>query len=210
MRLALAVDTTAEYGSVALADEAGVRQEVLLHAPQGFGQVIFGAIQELLRRQGVALREIDVFAGASGPGSFTGVRVGLAAVKGLAEVTGKRVVAISNLEAIAQYGSSSTRVAVIDARRGEVFAAVFDSAGHVIIAESVLPLDRFVTSLPDREMEWISESVAAPALFQGTKAPQALAGMMAKMALCREALDPAAIEANYLRRSDAELLWKEM
>ena len=97
MMLTLAVDTTANFGSIALADENGVREEVLLHAPQGFSNVLFGEIEALLVRQGVLLPEIDLFAGASGPGSFTGVRVGLSAIKGLAEVLGKRVVAVSNL-----------------------------------------------------------------------------------------------------------------
>src|SRR5580693_8821142 len=98
--LTLAVDTTAEFGSIALADEQGVGEEVLLHAPEGFSQVLFGAIEMLLTRQRVGLAEIELFAGAAGPGSFTGVRIGLSAIKGLAEVLGKRVVPVSNLEVL--------------------------------------------------------------------------------------------------------------
>src|SRR5438477_2927874 len=98
--LTLAVDTTADFGSIALADENAVREEVLLHAPGGFSHVLFAAIEALLARQKVRLAEIHLFAGASGPGSFTGVRVGLSAIKGLAEVSGKRVVAVSSLEAL--------------------------------------------------------------------------------------------------------------
>ena len=109
MMLALAVDTTADFGSIALADENGVREEVVIHAPRGFSHVLFGEIEALLARQRVRLTEIDLFAGASGPGSFTGVRVGLAAIKGLAEVFGKRVVAVSNLEALAEFGQSGAR-----------------------------------------------------------------------------------------------------
>ncbi len=82
--LTLAVDTTAEFGSIALADHNAVREELLLHAPAGFSNVLFGAIEALLARQRVSLSEIDLFAGASGPGSFTGVRIGLSAIKGLA------------------------------------------------------------------------------------------------------------------------------
>ena len=70
---------------------------------------------------------MDCFAAASGPGSFTGVRVGLAAVKGLAEAAGKRVVAVSNLRALAFFGSAPLRATVIDARRGEVYAALYNS-----------------------------------------------------------------------------------
>jgi tRNA threonylcarbamoyladenosine biosynthesis protein TsaB len=198
MTVALAVDPTAEFGSVALADESGVREEVLIHAPKGFSQVLFGEIEALLQRQGVALSQIDLFAGASGPGSFTGVRVGLSAIKGLAEVLGKRVVAVSNLEALAEFGTSNARAVVIDAHRGEVYAALYDGAGNQIIPEAVLPLQRFQELLGEREVEWISE--------------RPLAGAIARIAIRKSAQglaqDPAAIEANYVRRSDAELLFK--
>ena len=218
--LTLAVDTTADFGSIALADGDGVREEVLLHAPQGFSNVLFGEIEALLARQAVPLAGIDLFAGASGPGSFTGVRVGLSAIKGLAEVLGKRVVAVSNLRALAELGESDTRVTVIDARRGEVYAAVYDEAGQQIVPEVVLPFERFMTLLPEREIEWISQDFEPflPALA-GTrfelcpvvKVSRALAGAIAKIALRRAAdgltEDPAAIEANYVRRSDAELLY---
>src|SRR6266536_2270706 len=104
--LTLALDTTADDGSIALARDGCIAEEALIHAPRGFSQVLFGEIEALLGRQGVALRDIDLFAAASGPGSFTGVRVGLSAVKGLAEVLGKRVVAVSNLEALAEFSSA--------------------------------------------------------------------------------------------------------
>jgi tRNA threonylcarbamoyladenosine biosynthesis protein TsaB len=218
--LTLAVDTTADFGSIALADDKGVREEVLLHAPQGFSRVLFGAIEGLLARQGVALAEIDLFAGASGPGSFTGVRVGLSAIKGLAEVLGKRVVAISNLLALAEFGQTDARATVIDARRGEVYAALYDNAARQIVPEVVSPFQKFLTLLPEGEIEWISQDFEPflPA-FAGTRfsqypvvsAPRALAAPIAGIAIRRavEGLtqDPAAIEANYVRRSDAELLY---
>jgi tRNA threonylcarbamoyladenosine biosynthesis protein TsaB len=208
MTLTLAVDTTAEFGSIALADDddtGGVREEVRVHAPQGFSQVLFGEIDGLLKRQGVRLNEIELFAGASGPGSFTGVRVGLAAIKGLAEVLGKPVVAVSNLEALAEFGTSNARATIIDARRGEVYAALYDGAGNQIIPEAVLPKEKFKDILAGREVEWIS---------QPDSGEMPLAGAIARIAIRKArhglARDPAAIEANYVRRSDAELLWKEI
>jgi tRNA threonylcarbamoyladenosine biosynthesis protein TsaB len=218
--LTLAVETTADFGSIALADQNGVREEVLLHAPEGFSQVLFGAVEALLARQRVSLSEIELFAGASGPGSFTGVRVGLSAIKGFAEVCGKRVVSVSNLEVLAQFGESNARVTVIDARRGEVYAALYDSAGQQIVPEIVTPFQKFLTLLPERELEWISQDFAPflPALagtrFERdriTPAPRAMAGAIATLAIRRAAAgmsqDPASIEANYVRRSDAELLY---
>jgi len=199
MMLALAVDTTAEFGSIALADESCVREEAVIHAPQGFSHVLFGEIEALLTRQNITLADIELFAAASGPGSFTGVRVGLSAIKGLADVLGRRVVAISNLEAMAEFGTSKARAVVIDAHRGEVFAALYDGAGNQIIPETVLPLEKFRDLLAGREVEWIDM-------------PRPLAGAIARIALRKAASghseDPAAIEANYVRRSDAELLWK--
>ena len=215
--LTLAVDTTADYGSIALADEKGVREETLLHAPQGFSHVLFGEIEALLSRQAIRLGDIDLFAGASGPGSFTGVRVGLSAMKGLAEVLGKKVVAVSNLEAVAEYGTSVARAVVIDARRGEVYAAVYDCAGNQIVQEVVAPFSRFVAMLPDMPVEWVSpdDEVLARLLGENglgscpvTTAPRAIAGVIARIAMLRKnAVDPAGIEANYVRRSDAELLY---
>jgi tRNA threonylcarbamoyladenosine biosynthesis protein TsaB len=219
--LALAVDTTAEFGSIALANHNGVLEEALLHAPRGFSQVLFGEIEALLVRQRLALAEIDLFAGASGPGSFTGVRVGLSAVKGLAEVLGKKVVAVSNLEALAEFGESDARATLIDARRGEVYAALYDSSGRHIVPEVVLPFQKVLTLLPEREVEWISQDfdlflpVMAGSRFAQypvVHAPRAVAAAIAKLALRRAdeglAQDPAAIEANYVRRSDAELFYK--
>jgi len=214
MMVTLAVDTTAEFGSIALADENGVREEVLIHAPQGFSQVIFAEIEALLERQRVRISDIELFAGASGPGSFTGVRVGLSAIKGLAEVLGKRVVAVSNLEALAEFGESDARASIIDARRGEVYAAVYDGAGNQIVPEAVLSFEKFLDILAGRRVEWISQGFEPLAGCGGITAPRAIAGAIARIAIRKAkqglARDPAAIEANYVRRSDAELLWKEI
>lgn len=218
MPLTLAVDTTADYGSIALANESGTLEEVLLHEPRGFSHILFSEIEALLARQNVTLPDIDLYAGASGPGSFTGARIGLTAMKGLAEVLGKRVAAVSNLEAVASFGSAPLRAAVIDARRGEFYATLIDAAGNKVIPESVLPFERLLTRLPLTPFEWVSADLAAFALLlTGTpfeslpriEAPRALAAAIARIAITRESSDPAAIEANYVRRSDAEIFWKE-
>src|SRR6185312_15718033 len=83
----LAIDTTADVGSIALASERGLIEEVVLDSPDGFAHVLLDEIEGLLKRHELNVWQIDAFASASGPGSFTGVRVGLTAVKGLAEAT---------------------------------------------------------------------------------------------------------------------------
>ena len=219
--LTLAVDTTAEFGSIALLNGPEILDEVLLHAPDGFSGILFDRIEKLLARHELAVRDMDLFAGASGPGSFTGVRIGLAAMKGLGEVLGKPVAAVSNLEALAAFGEGELRATVIDARRGEVYAALFDREGKAIIGESVLPFPHFVALAGDREFEWISSHFDPfRVALMGTPlehypvvtAPRALAGAIGRIASARVAAgtlcDAATVEANYVRRPDAELFWK--
>jgi tRNA threonylcarbamoyladenosine biosynthesis protein TsaB len=204
-RRVLAVDTTGEYGSLALAD-----QVVELHSPSGFAHVIYPHIQEILHRAGLRLADVDAFAAASGPGSFTGVRVGLACMKGLAEATGKPALGVSNLEALASFGTAPLRAALLDARRGEIYGAVYDTAGRIVVPETVGKLETWLATLP-AGVEFLSNGFAPG--FPVTSAPRALAPAVARLAAARldrgEAPDPAALDANYVRRSDAELFWRE-
>lgn len=199
--LVLALDTTREYGSIALLRGDELVEEVSLHSPDGFAHVLYRHLEALLARHGVRAGEIDCFAAASGPGSFTGVRVGLACIKGLAEAAGKPAVGVSNLEAAASLGSGALRAPVIDARRGEVYGAVYDAAGRAVAPEVVAPMEEWRRGLP-AGAEVIELPAAAP-----------LAAAIGRIALARwrrgQAGDPASLDANYVRRSDAELFWKE-
>ena len=214
----LALDTTAEFGSIALLEGAVLVGELLLHSPDGFGHILFPRIEMLLTLHGWTLDSVDCFAGSTGPGSFTGVRIGLAAVKGLAEGAGKRAIGVSSLEALAQCGSAPLRATVLDARRGEVYGALYSGALDPVIAETVMKFPAWLETLPDGEMEFVSADFAPfAAALKGTRfermpvrtAPRALAAAVGQVARRRVAQDPAAIDANYVRRSDAELLWKE-
>ncbi|MGA3205963.1 MAG: tRNA (adenosine(37)-N6)-threonylcarbamoyltransferase complex dimerization subunit type 1 TsaB, partial [Bryobacteraceae bacterium] len=88
----LAIDTTSERGSIAVTDGGQVIEELALEPGDGFAHVLFGEIERLLARNNLRLADIGGFAAASGPGTFTGVRVGLTAVKGLAEGMSRKVV----------------------------------------------------------------------------------------------------------------------
>ena len=219
----LAVDTTHEFGSLALARGVEILEELPLQAPDGFAHVIYGHLESLLKRHALPLGAIDCFASASGPGSFTGVRVGLACIKGLAEACGKPAVAVSNLQAIASFGSAPLRAAVLDARRGEIYGAVYDAADRLVHPEVVMPFAAWLGTLPHGDLEFVSTAgdLVAGESFSGTRfetapritAPRALAAAIARIAAARflagEASDPAALDANYVRRSDAELFWKQ-
>ncbi len=218
----LGVDTSREMGSVALVDSAGGLAKRRMEPGGGHGQRIFYEIEELLRDCGVALEEVDGFAAGSGPGSFTGVRIALAAVKGLAEAQGKPVFGVSNLQALAWHGVGALRAAVMDARREQIFGALYGAGLERVGEETVGPMADWVASLPPGEIEFVT---ADPVLLEeglrGTgreasprrQAPASLAVAVARIALARmEAGEPGSgveLDANYVRRSDAEMNWQD-
>ena len=200
----LALDTTSAFGSIALRSNGKTLAETPIHAPEGFAHVLFTEIDRILKGTEVRFAEIDCFAAASGPGSFTGVRIGLSAVKGLAEAAGRRVAGVSNLRALSSFGNSPLRAVTLDARRGEVYAGIYNADLEPVTPEVVQPLEKWLLTLdPAFKYEFVSQ----------TEPPRPLA---AAVALCAELdglkdrwLDPADLDANYVRRSDAELYWKD-
>jgi tRNA threonylcarbamoyladenosine biosynthesis protein TsaB len=218
----LALDTTSEFGSLAVRAGGETIADIGLHAPEGFAHLIFPAITNLLKDAGVSLEQVDCFAAASGPGSFTGVRVGVAAIKGLAEATGKRAVGVSNLRAMSSFGNLAHRAVVLDARRSEVFAAIYNEQLDIVVPEAVLKFSTWLENLrlPLYEFIWMSGAPFRSAL-EGTRfadmpfieVPRNLAAAVAYCAQLNgqngKWLDPAALDANYVRRSDAELFWKD-
>jgi tRNA threonylcarbamoyladenosine biosynthesis protein TsaB len=196
----LAFDTTGETGSVALAIDDRIVEQIELHSADGFAHVIFVEIERLLAKHQLTLRDIDCFASASGPGSFTGVRVGLTTAKGLAEATGTKVIAISNLQALAWHGTRPLRAPVIDARRGEIYGAVFNAELECVQEEIVTTYENWRAALPSGDIEVITDRPALAGAIALIASRQCAAGL---------GKDPAEIDANYVRRSDAELLWKD-
>ncbi|MBV8896869.1 MAG: tRNA (adenosine(37)-N6)-threonylcarbamoyltransferase complex dimerization subunit type 1 TsaB, partial [Acidobacteriaceae bacterium] len=167
-----------------------------VHAPEGFAHVVFPVIEQVLEEAGVALRDIDCFAAASGPGSFTGVRVGLSAVKGLAAALGKPAVGVSNLKALASLGTRPLRIASIDARRSQHYVAVYDADLQVVVPEAVVNLADWQKTLPTEDYELIT--------LAGD-----LSAAVAAVAEKETWGDPALLDANYVRQSDAELFWRD-
>lgn len=211
----LGIDTTTALGSLALADGGTVIEEMPLHSPDGFGHTVFGEIAALLVRRGLRLADIALFAAAAGPGSFTGVRVGLTAVKGFAAALGKPAAAISNLQALALLGVGSRRAAVLDARRGEIYGAIYDESGTALSRETVAEFGNWLEALPQLETSFVFTDPApfAAAMdasrFAGAAritACRALAGAVARLAW-GHAQNPELLDANYVRKADAELFW---
>jgi tRNA threonylcarbamoyladenosine biosynthesis protein TsaB len=218
----LALDTTGEFGSIAVLRNGNVLAEGHLQSPDGFAHILFDELARVLHRSGCKLGEIDCFAVANGPGSFTGVRVGLTAVKGLAEATDRPVAVISNLRALAAAGHQDRRVALLDARRGEVYAAVYNGDLQLVEQEVVVKLPVLLDALLAPRYEFITlvgspfEAALAGTRFgemMWTEASRFLAPAVARCAE-RDALEgklisAIAADANYVRSSDAELFWRD-
>jgi tRNA threonylcarbamoyladenosine biosynthesis protein TsaB len=111
---------------------------------------------------------------------------------------------------------------LLDARRGEVYGAVYHASGTAVVPETVMPFTAWLRTLPEGEIEFVSMDFApfaaalADTRFAGaavTTAPRALAAAVGRIACERwragQTADPASLDANYVRRSDAELFWKE-
>ncbi len=222
--LVLIVDTAGQTGGVLLAQ--------IESAPDGRNEVhqldtrdlqsrefsvqLISAIADLLKKNHLTLAAVDVLAVVSGPGSFTGLRVGLSAVKALAEATSKPIVAVSRLAVMASMAHEAEVLhAVLDAGRGEYYHGLYRDAGWTCVAESL------------QTLESLSASVArAPGLVVASevsvvRALAALAPRQIAPAGVREALplalaawkagrvsDVVSLDANYLRRTDAEIISK--
>lgn len=213
--LLLALDTTNTHGSLALARGSELFEQVDLVSPDGFSGILFGAITGLLERHGVKLSDVEAFASAAGPGSFTGVRVGLTAAKGLAEMNGRTVVPISNLAAVAYSGKSHLTpevrflAPVLDLRRGQIAGAVYSSDLGVRLPPLLAAPDAFAARAAEFGQVFYCGPDAPrffPSAAHCAATPRALAGAIALLAAAELAsgrgLDPAAAEADYVRRPD--------
>lgn len=229
--LILAIDTTSPSGSVALLRDVEVVSQVASTEAEPYSTRLFRDVERVVREAGVLMPAVDLYAVASGPGSFTGVRVGLAAVKAWSEVYRKPVAAVSALEAMAiQAGPGDTLVAgIADAHRGQLFAGLYERTENGLMrrGEDVVmpPVECFAylveqaagapfvirTTATELVRAALAGSVAAGARVDA--ADPALAPAIGKLAYARalrgDVVDALALDAHYVRRSDAELLWQD-
>ncbi len=135
--LILAIETAGRAGSVALARGSNIVSSAEGNAAESHSISLLETIEGILQQVSLKLSDIDLFAAACGPGSFTGLRIGLATTKALAVCTGKKCVGVSTLAAIAHTaGESEHTIALLPAGRGELFAQLF-----AVNAAGVQPLD---------------------------------------------------------------------
>lgn len=148
--LVLAVDTTTAFESVAVVRGAALLGEVRLPATETHSRRVMTAVEFLLGAVGVAATALDGFAVTAGPGSFTGLRVGISTVQGLALATGRPCYAACTLDVLAARidGVPAHRVAMMDAFRGEVYAARYGAGGQCVDGPLVTLPEPWLRALP--------------------------------------------------------------
>ncbi len=207
--LLLAVDTSGKHGSIALAnaqpDGACDIIELVPLAGGTFSAELVPQIAALLLKHGFSKRDLGAFAVASGPGSFTGLRIGLAVIKGLAEVLGKPIAAVSLLEAVAMAGRARGKViAALDAGRSEVYAGEYEIAeGPSLLSEQLLTLEELVASANGRPIVTPDAVIGACGFsVEEIERPRsdAIARLGWKKILAGQTVSVQDLEANYIRR----------
>jgi tRNA threonylcarbamoyladenosine biosynthesis protein TsaB len=222
--LFLVIDTSGRQGSVALVRAGDVSQnEVHLIesvALEGgtFSAQLVPQIADLLAKHGFGKPDLDAFIVISGPGSFTGLRVGLAVIKALSEILQKPIVAVSLLEVIAvACGRQGRILAVLDAGRDDAYVGEYEigAAGTHCIGEQLLPRSELLAKARGITIA-TPHAALAKKLQESNLAVDLIAFPDAATIACLgwkklqagETVSPEQLEANYIRRSDAEIFGK--
>jgi tRNA threonylcarbamoyladenosine biosynthesis protein TsaB len=232
--ITLGIDTCEARGSVAVRKD-GMLVSVQKHeSAEDYSSWLLPAVESGMVSAGARLRDIQLLAVACGPGSFTGVRVGLTAVKAWAELFGIKVVGVSRLEVMARQVEDAPGfvAASFDAQRGQVFGGLYWREGkfgwNIVEEEMVIAPAGFVDWVEEQvnaeSVQWISLD---PKLFADLPGWGGRAAIGERMILSTDALaagvaelgeeraregkftDPLVLDANYVRRSDAEIFWKD-
>jgi tRNA threonylcarbamoyladenosine biosynthesis protein TsaB len=237
--LILSIDTSTRSGSVALLRDREVLAEISGKEETAFSTRLFRDIELLQFRAHFRMDQIDVFAVACGPGSFTGLRVGLTAVKAWAEVHGKPIAAVSGLEAVAAQSKildsdspANGRIVApfLDARRGQLFGSLYqvgprnpaslDLIGEEAILSAEELLEMVKATIPQPVLVSPTPDLLPPSLISqilpgaGIEIVSGiLAPVIGRLGFARadrgDLVDAIGLDANYVRRSDAEAAWRD-
>ena len=215
----LAVDTSGRNGSLALARVSEGTVEVveqIVLAGAMFSAQLVPQTAALLHKQGFSKGDLAGFAVVSGPGSFTGLRVGLAAIKALAEILHQPLAAISLLEAVARTGQREGRVfSVLDAGRGDCYVGDYELSPLHMHSERLLSQEEFLAE--DKTQLAITTDSTLAELLRNAGFPVKLVAHPGSADIARFGWEriqhgvtilPEDLDANYLRRTDAEIFSK--
>jgi tRNA threonylcarbamoyladenosine biosynthesis protein TsaB len=225
----LAIDTSTSMATVAITSDEKILSESVFSTDRTLSARLIPEIERLLTISGLVIADIDLFASSIGPGSFTGVRGGVATIQGLALATGKPCAGFSSLALLSMNFPFSSHLVspLLDARKSEVYAALYDCSAPVptpVICDCVMTpaayLDLLCTTTDKpvlfagegaiRYRDLIAERMAGRAIFAPFPLHAAHAGNAALLALDQfsrgELLEPSQLLPVYLRASDAEIM----
>ena len=215
----LAIDTSALTATAAILSDDTLLGEISTTTKLTHSQTIMPMIDELLKKVNLDISDIDLFACSEGPGSFTGLRIGIGTIKGLAYGLGKPVVGVSTLAALAHNIANTDLVIspIMDARRGQVYNALYkwNGVGLECIKEPrALAIEELCGELTEKTIfvgdgvkvhrERITELLGEKAIFAPPQHQLQRAGSVAYAALGKVPCDAAELTAIYLRKPQAE------
>jgi tRNA threonylcarbamoyladenosine biosynthesis protein TsaB len=213
--LVLALDTTTRTGSCAVVRDGVVVREEVSDPDRPHATRLPADLMVLLAHADLRLRDIDIFAVATGPGSFTGLRIGISAMQGLAFATGRPLLGVSTLDALALIAGSGQVATWVDAWRGEVYAALYDDgvlrSGPVVAHPGVLLTDLQgpTTFVGNGAASYQALLDARPGSRIHAPAHPPLAGVVGRVAETRarggELPSADVIAPIYVRRPDVEM-----
>ena len=215
----LAIDTSSIYASCALLAEGDIRSEAAVNNGLVHSRSLMPMIERCLQNADTDIGQIDVFACVAGPGSFTGIRIGVCAVKGLAQALKKPCAAVNTLDCLRQnFPFASTVCPIMDARRGQVYCAIYEEKS-ILLNSSAMAIEDLLALLKGKNTVFLGDGVKVykDTIFAALKeralfAPPHLnytrasaAAFLAMQAVEENKLvSAAALDAIYLRKPQAE------
>ena len=230
----LGIDTCERRGSVALRRDGRLISLLRHESAIDYSSWLLPAVEKCLGEADSTLEGMDLLAVATGPGSFTGLRVGLTTVKAWAELYGKPIVGVSRLEVLARFAGAEPGfvAASFDAQRGQTFGGLY----RVNVTSDWELMEQEMVIAPEEFVRWVRERVGETKVRWATPDAEILEGLahwrecaergdvlvhcdaglaagVAELGEQRarrgETIDSLRLDANYVRRSDAEILWKD-
>ncbi len=225
----LGIDTSTSCGAVGLIDDGEILSDTLLNIPVTHSERLLGAIESVLREARCSIGDVDAWAISLGPGSFTGLRIGVSTVKGLAFATGKPVAGVSTLDALASQISPTSYLVcpILDARKNEVYTAFYrygegDILGRQSDDQALRPED-LIKRVKERTIflgdgvrtyrDFLLHSLPSLATFPVAPLHVPHGSMVAKLGFellkKGEHLNVSTFSPVYIRPSEAEMKWQE-
>lgn len=219
----LALDTSSDGMSVALTDDDNLLGEYFINGgKKSHSQKLMPMVEELLDDLDVSVEDIDYYAVSSGPGSFTGLRIGITTVKGMAFSNNKKIVEVNTLDALASNVNYSEEIicSLIDAKNNQVYTAIYDKGSKIVndnvilineLADKLKFLNSRIIFVGDGAIchkDYLIGELKENCVIANQSNILSIAASVAQVAKVKinngEFLDPESISPNYLRKSQAE------